>query len=435
FRWLANGPRALAGFERPLVNLFPLPGESLASILLFGVIIWFFWFGGTTVLTHLLNDGSGEGLWSTVVRSLFAITLLGVGYWFARRAQDSTRSARRQGAMAGIVVGAVTVVAMVATPAALNQSIGFLVVGAFSLFTWVLVGRLYTWFYAELSRRDHLVGAGLTLTVLATLVPLVFLGSSRAESQSVLGLLITAGLVAVFIYGLFRLSGVWREYSEVSILRIVGVGTVWLVLLRYWVLPLIGPVTNGNVGQALGDTIRNLIWLLRFDANLGIIIRYDRFLFISIVAAVIGVYILAEETVQSPFGRVLKAIREDEDVATALGKNTFSYKVQSMALGSAIAGLAGGFTAIQFQALSWSIFRVEVTFIVLLMVIIGGTANHRGAILGSAIYWAFSRGTTDLAAFFPTAASSSIAALRRVIIGILLIIILYYRPQGLWGEE
>ena len=435
FRWLANGPRALAGFERPLVTLFPLPGETAGSIILFGIVVFFFWFGGTVALARISAPGPASGLRARVVRGLYALTLLGVGYWAARRALDPDRSVRFQAAFAGVVVGLVTIVAMMATPAVLNQTIGLIVVGSFSLFTWVLVGSLYTRFYADLSRRDHLVGVAVTLVALATLLPLVVLGSSPLESRSMLGLLVTTVLVAAFVYGLYRLGHRWSAYSDVGILRVVGVATVWLFLLRYWVLPMIGPVSRGAVAQALGDTIRNLIWRLRFDPNLGIVMRYDRFLFVGIVAAVAGVYVLAEVTARSPFGRVLKAIREDEDVATALGKNTFTYKVQSMALGSAIAGLAGGLTAIQFQALSWSIFRVEVTFIVLLMVIIGGTANNRGAILGAAIYWAFSRGTTDLAAFFPTAASSSIAALRRVIIGVLLIIILYYRPEGLWGEK
>ena len=435
FRWLANGPRALAGFERPLVGLFPLPGDTVGSILLFGVVVFLFWFGAVYALSWVMESGGPPRAANRVARAAFAVTTLGVGYWFARRTLGTDRPTRIQATAAGFVVGGITAVAMAATPTALNQLIGLLVVGAYSLFTWVLAAALYNKFYAELTRRDHLVGVGLTLVALGTLLPLVVLGSSRSESRSVLGLLVTAVLVGAFIYGLYRLALVWRDYSEVGILRIVGVATVWLFLLRYWVLPMIGPLSRGAVGQALGDTIRNLIWLLRFDANLGIIMRYDRFLFVGIVALVAGVYVLAEITAQSPFGRVLKAIREDEDVATALGKNTFTYKVQSMALGSGIAGLAGGLTAIQFQALSWSIFRVEVTFIVLLMVIIGGTANNRGAILGAAIYWAFSRGTTDLAAFFPTAASSSIAALRRVIIGVLLIIILYYRPEGLWGEE
>ncbi len=435
FRWMANGPRALAGFDRPLVNLFPLPGETIASMLLFGVLVFVFWFGGTWAIAWIMEPGPAPTRGNRAIRVLFALSTLGVGYWFARRALGSDRTIRSQAMAAGVLVGAFTVVAMVVTPVSLNQITGFAVVGTYSLFTWVLLATMYTKFYAELSRRDHLAGIGLTLVALATLLPLVILGSSRSEAWSVLGLVISAVLIGVLIYGIYRLAPVWHTYSDVGVLRIVGVGAIWLFLIRYWVLPVIGPVTGGAVGQALGDTIRNLIWLLRFDPNLGIVIRYDRFLFIGVVAAVAGVYVLTEITAQSPFGRVLKAIREDENVATALGKNTFTYKVQSMALGSGIAGLAGGLTAIQFQALSWSIFRVEVTFIVLLMVIIGGTANNRGAILGAAIYWAFSRGTTDLAAFFPTAASSSIAALRRVIIGVLLILILYYRPEGLWGEE
>lgn len=436
FRWLANGPRALAGFERPLNALFPLPGDTLASAVLFAGLVFGFWTAGTYALASMNVVTGARSRREQAVHLLLALTTLGVGYLLARLAgRRSAGSTLRYAAGAGLVVGAGTFAAQMALPTVAHEGLILLVLGPFSVFTWILGGVVVARHYAALTRRDYLVAFGLAAAFLAVFFPLVLLGQGESELLATGGLLASAGLAAVYFYGLYRLAGRWSRYSEASLVQVVGVGAVWLFLFRYWVVPVVDPIRRGRLGGAVAELIQDLLWLMRFDPNLGIIIRYDRFLFVGVLVAVAIAYYVSEVTVTSPFGRVLKAVREDEDVAAVLGKNTFLYKVQGMALGSAIAGLAGGLTAIQFQALSWSVFRVEVTFIVLLMVIIGGTANNRGAILGAAIYWAFAQGTTDIAAFFPTAASSSILALRRVIIGVLLIIILYYRPQGIWGER
>ena len=427
FRWLANGPRALAGFDRPLNDLFPLPGDTLASAVLFAGIVFLFYALGTYAMASMHVVSSARSRRERLVHALLAVTTLGVGYLLARLAGRRSGAPTRYAAAAGLVVGGATFAAQLALPTVAHEGLILLVLGPFSVFTWVLG--------AVLTRRDYLIALGLAVAFLLIFLPLVVLGQGQSELLATAGLLASTGLAAVYFYGLYRLADRWSRTSEASLVQVVGVGAVWLFLFRYWVVPIVDPLRRGRPGALVAELIQDLFWLMRFDPNLGIIIRYDRFLFVGVLAAVGIAYYVSEVTVTSPFGRVLKAVREDEDVAAVLGKNTFLYKVQGMALGSAIAGLAGGLTAIQFQALSWSVFRVEVTFIVLLMVIIGGTANNRGAILGAAIYWAFAQGTTDIAAFFPTAASSSILALRRVIIGVLLIIILYYRPEGIWGER
>lgn len=436
FRWLANGPRALAGFERPLNDLFPLPGDSVPSLLLFAGIVFVLWAAGTYALSSMGGLRSARTRREQLLHVVFALTTLGIGYLFARRATSASDDPdRRYVVAAGLVAGVATFVALMAVPTVLREGIALLVLGPFSVFTWVFGLVVVARHYRAFSRRDHLAAIGLVLGFFVVLAPLVALGAGEDELLATAGLLASAVLATGYFYALFRLGQRWSAYSDAGLVRVVGMSAIWLFLFRYWVFPLLRPLADGQLASALGELIQNVFWLLRFDANLGIIIRYDRFLFFLVVGTLALVYYASEVTVASPFGRVLKAVREDEDVASVLGKNTFLFKIQGMALGSAIAGLAGAFTAIQFQALSWSVFRVEVTFIVLLMVIIGGTANNRGAILGAVIYWGFARLTTDLAAYFPAAASSSIVALRRVIIGVLLIIILYYRPEGIWGER
>ncbi len=96
-----------------------------------------------------------------------------------------------------------------------------------------------------------------------------------------------------------------------------------------------------------------------------------------------------EFLVQSPWGRVLKAIREDEEVPKALGKNVFSYKLQSLILGGAIAGIAGAFFAWQLSAIYPDNFQPQLTFDAWIMVILGGSGNNLGTILGAVIYFAY----------------------------------------------
>jgi len=455
-RWLANGPRALTGYERPLNQAFPVPAagregllgippEPLSAIVFGGILAFFV---AIAVLLLRRWDGFDDPDTSPVVAGVFVVTTLGVGYAAARVAGESDASGYRYAAGAGVAVGGAVAVLNFLLQPFLAQFLLLVVLGALSLFSWSYAVVVFRDYYGELSRRELGTGAVLSLLFLATFLPLVLLGSSDNELLGVVGMIGWLALLSGYIYGLYWLAGRWDAYGDgTDFIRVVGVAAVAVFLVRYFVLALVPTLSSRGVLGAVFDFAFNLLWLAKFDLGrivtilqgggqpVAVTFGYNRFLFGLVVAAVVVVYVLTEITIKSPFGRVLKAIREDEDVATALGKNTFLFKVQSMAVGSAIAGLAGGLAAIQFGALTWSIFRIEVTFFALLMVIIGGTANNRGAILGAIIFWGFSRGTNDIAGFFPEAAGSSIQALRLVIIGALLIVILYYRPEGIWGEE
>ena len=98
----------------------------------------------------------------------------------------------------------------------------------------------------------------------------------------------------------------------------------------------------------------------------------------------VALILILQFMVESPWGRVLRAIREDEEATMALGKNTFNYKLQAFAIGGALMGLAGALYAITLGYLSpSSSFAPSVTFSVWVMVIVGGSGNHRGAIVGA----------------------------------------------------
>ncbi|HYY48337.1 MAG TPA: branched-chain amino acid ABC transporter permease [Thermoplasmata archaeon] len=96
-----------------------------------------------------------------------------------------------------------------------------------------------------------------------------------------------------------------------------------------------------------------------------------------------ALFVVLQFTSESPWGRVLRAVRDDEEATMALGKNTFNYKLQAFALGGALMGLAGALYAVTLGYLSpESSFAPSVTFSVWVMVIVGGSGNNRGAIVG-----------------------------------------------------
>jgi neutral amino acid transport system permease protein len=140
--------------------------------------------------------------------------------------------------------------------------------------------------------------------------------------------------------------------------------------------------------------------------------------------------------VRSPWGRILKAIREDEEIPKALGKNVFWYKLQSLMLGGAIAGIAGAFFAWQLSAIYPDNFQPQLTFDCWIMVILGGSGNNIGTILGAVIYFAYDALTREyLDNIFPNLSTEQAGAFRIMIIGLILIVLMVWRPQGILGKK
>jgi branched-chain amino acid transport system permease protein len=133
-----------------------------------------------------------------------------------------------------------------------------------------------------------------------------------------------------------------------------------------------------------------------------------------------------------PWGRVLRAVREDEDAARALGKNALSYKLQSLVISAAIGAIAGWLLAFDLAAVHPQDYEPIVTFFAYAVLVLGGLANYWGVLLGSLILWAVLEGTRFVE-IFPDEADN--AALRFAIVGLILILIMAFRPQGLFGKR
>lgn len=178
----------------------------------------------------------------------------------------------------------------------------------------------------------------------------------------------------------------------------------------------------------------------------GRLVFNHRALWVIVVGwAVVGLCaLLVFAVTRSPWGRVLRAIREDEDAARSLGKNAFFYKLQSLVVGGVIGALAGMLLAIDTQAVNPDSFLVILTFFSWTVLILGGTGSMIGPIIGAMIFWfllQFTSGFLIEAAatgWIPTAVidgQQDIAAIRFALVGLGLMLLMIFRPQGLLGKR
>ena len=147
-------------------------------------------------------------------------------------------------------------------------------------------------------------------------------------------------------------------------------------------------------------------------------------------------FVALERLTRSPWGRVLRALREDERAACALGKSALRYRLQAFSLGGALMGLGGALQAHLIGFIAPENFAAELTFQIWTMLIIGGSGNNLGALLGAglvAVIWSATGFATS--ACFPPQEQARAAAIRVVVIGVLLAATVVLRPRGLLGER
>ena len=147
-------------------------------------------------------------------------------------------------------------------------------------------------------------------------------------------------------------------------------------------------------------------------------------------------FVVVRTVTTSPWGRVLRAIRENEDTAKAVGKNTVSFRMQSFVLGGMIMGLAGAIWAHRIGTIAPEGFSdLFGTFLVWTMVIVGGSGNNRGVVLGALVVGFFWFGVPLIQEDLPDFLGSRVFQLRQFTIGLLVVVFLLLRPQGLLPEE
>ncbi|MDA3920422.1 MAG: branched-chain amino acid ABC transporter permease [Salinisphaera sp.] len=155
-----------------------------------------------------------------------------------------------------------------------------------------------------------------------------------------------------------------------------------------------------------------------------------------VLIAVVVLYWLADRARISPWGRVLRGIRENEDAAMAAGKYVTRFRLEAFVVGAAFMGLAGALYASFIGFISPEAFKpVYGTFLIWVMLIAGGSGNNVGALVGTFLVWlvwSFSSLLTDL---LPGGLATQAGAVRILLIGLLLQVILLARPEGLFPEK
>jgi neutral amino acid transport system permease protein len=153
--------------------------------------------------------------------------------------------------------------------------------------------------------------------------------------------------------------------------------------------------------------------------------------------------LLVWKLVNSPWGRVLRSIREDEDAATALGKNVFRFKMQSLILGGSFGTLAGIFYAVQQNSVQPDNYATQQTFFALTAAILGGLARVWGPVVGAMLFWVILSFTENVLIelivndIMPDwlMTRSQVGPVRFMLVGLTLMLLMIYRPQGIFGDK
>jgi branched-chain amino acid transport system permease protein len=194
-------------------------------------------------------------------------------------------------------------------------------------------------------------------------------------------------------------------------------------------------LTNGSQGL-IGYNADWFRWSLEIDAWLddrGIHVSSFLFPLMLVSWGLLLVLLgLVSVLVRTPWGRVLRAIREDEDAARALGKNTLAYKLQSLALSAALAAVAGFVLALDLTLLAPEQFDPVFTVFGYVIVILGGLGSYFGVVVASVVLMTLLEGTRYLD--LPLSADR-VAAVRFIIVGGVLILLMAFRPHGLFGKR
>lgn len=232
-------------------------------------------------------------------------------------------------------------------------------------------------------------------------------------------------------------------------------GGILLAALLAWVVGLLTlrlrhdylAIATFGVAVALEAVARNAQWLtggargLRgfprpLEEAVGDTFLYGLVFLGMVLAVLAAVWWGLARLVDSPFGRALRAIREDEVAARALGKNPARLRLVSLVIGSAVMGAAGGLYVAYTAFVSPQDLAPILTFQVWAMLIVGGAGNNRGAVLGAVLIWAAWTGSGfALSRLVPAGMQLNAGSIQFILIGLVIVGMLLWRPQGLMPER
>jgi branched-chain amino acid transport system permease protein len=252
-----------------------------------------------------------------------------------------------------------------------------------------------------------------------------------------------AGLLAAVVFSILlgapslRLRADYLAIVTVAGGEIVRFLALNLLDLTGGAVGSIGMLGQGNLAQYNSDWDSMLAGLTAaLSGPLGAVATRDFSMLVIVWALAITLLVLFWVMVRSPWGRVLRSIREDEAAAAAVGKDVFRYKLQVLILGALLGGLAGLLLAWQISVFSPTDYEPTFTFYAYLILILGGMTRLWAIPLGALLFGLLFAGTRFLD-FWPLSLvdSGARAFLRLEIVGLLLIFLMAIRPQGLLGNR
>ncbi len=185
-------------------------------------------------------------------------------------------------------------------------------------------------------------------------------------------------------------------------------------------------VTNG--GQGIPGVPRLITW---FSANV-----WNDVALALVMALACGLVVWTlRKITNSPYGRLIQAIRDDETALLALGKNPARFKTQVLMVGGAIAGLAGAFYAHYISFITPEQYTPVVTFYVWMAIIMGGVGRLRGAVAGAFLLVAFLEGSRVVRDVIPGISEVAMSNVRLAAVGLALILFMRFAPRGLFGRR
>lgn len=253
------------------------------------------------------------------------------------------------------------------------------------------------------------------------------LAFARSNPGVIVGLFLLALAIGALAGGLFGYLAAYpalRLRGDFLAIVMIAVGEVSRVFVENY-----RPIAGGQFN--LTGVPNPFIWLPEtrwVDGAYALVV-------LGIAAAI---YVFARNLVDSPFGRVLKSVRDDELAASVYGKNAPRVKGQILVIGSAIAAVGGVLHVFYLQTVSAGNYIPLVTFVAVTMVIVGGVANHRGAIFGALLMTIIDLVTRRSFLFIigvNVDLPFDINYLRYLVTGALIVLVLIYRPQGLFPER
>ena len=273
--------------------------------------------------------------------------------------------------------------------------------------------------------------------------------------------LIDLGLVGYFAVGAYAFALVTAPPPGATDAYLIGLG--WPLWAGFIIAPIVSCIVALLVGlpalrlkgeylaiatYAFAEVVRAIFTNERWLTN-GVVgfnnlrqpwrdsfasgTTYQYFFMGIVLVVVLVLFLILRRFSRSPFGRSLRAIRENEPVALSVGKNVTRMKIKAFGLGGLIAGIAASFYVTYFTLIVPSMFVPEMTWTVWIALTIGGAGNYLGVIIGTAVLVAAQEATRLIQASAEMA--PLLSSIRLIIMGLILVLIIRFKPRGILPER